>query len=330
MYLDQAENEHDILYSFKQAISKQDWQLDNNSAQLSLSMGAIKLQTNHKLDDVISNIEQACFDAISSGGSKIEWVKSAEHKQEILDDKIKMLMREQAFKLYYQAIVNIETDATSFEALIRLEDAEGHIFTPDQFMPWIDSELEGGSITLDSWLIEHAAAEINRLSSAYSQETTIIVKLASCLSQIVTLLPEIRFAIQKYKVTNYGKLIFSVPSSTVIKEVNKAKQIIESLEELSCGFMLDHLEASEAHSKLLYDIGKVDYAKFKVTKSNKALLGVFLNKLKHNADNPPTIIASGIEDSVMLAQYWELGIRHFQGYFIQKPGEESIYNAGGN
>jgi EAL domain-containing protein (putative c-di-GMP-specific phosphodiesterase class I) len=39
----------------------------------------------------------------------------------------------------------------------------------------------------------------------------------------------------------------------------------------------------------------------------------------------PTLVASGIEDSARLAKYWALGIRNFQGYFIQKPDEELKY-----
>tara|TARA_R110002167_G_scaffold362718_1_gene582209 strand:+ start:1136 stop:3550 length:2415 start_codon:yes stop_codon:yes gene_type:complete len=326
VHFDQSEDEISTLDKFQRTISEQDWKIDDKPYQLSLTLGAIKLHTNNKLDEVISKIEQACFDGMETGGNKVEWVKTSGHIQEILDDKIKYLIREQSFKLYYQPIVNIETDDVLFEALIRLEDPEGKIFMPSQFMPWLDSELEGGSNTLDTWLIEHTVAEINKLAHSKGQQTTIIVKLASSLSQIVSLLPEIRFAIQKNKMTDYGKLIFALPISAVIKEINKAKQIIESLEELSCGFMLEQVEASDAHSRLLNEIGEIDYAKIKATKDNKQNLSTFLNKL--GKTKAPIIVASGIEDSVMLARYWELGIRHFQGYFIQKPGEESIYKAG--
>ena len=326
VHLDESEDENHALHNFQQRIGEQDWKIDDKPCQLSLTMGAIKLHTNNKLDEVISNIEQACFDGTATGGDKVEWVKTSGHIQEILDDKIKLLMREQSFKLYYQPIVNIETDDVLFEALIRLEDSEGQIFSPDQFMPWLDSELDGGSNTLDTWLIERAITEINRISGSRDQQAAIIVKLASSLSQIVGLLPEIRFAIQKNKMTDYGKLIFAMPISAVIKEINKAKQIIESLEELGCGFMLEQVEASEAHTKLLKEIGEIDYAKIKAAKDNKQNLSTFLSKL--GKTKAPIIVASGIEDSVMLAQYWELGIRNFQGYFIQKPGEESIYKAG--
>ena len=43
-----------------------------------------------------------------------------------------------------------------------------------------------------------------------------------------------------------------------LKEIKKAKQIIESLEELGCGYMLEQVEASEAHTKLLKEIGELD------------------------------------------------------------------------
>ena len=329
-HINESEDENATLHNLQQAINKKTWHVDDKSCQLSLSMGATKLHKNNKLDDVIANIEQACFEGMTSGSNKLEWVKTAEQKQEVLDSKIKSLLKEQAFKLYYQPIVNIETDDTVFEALIRLEDSDGHIFPPNQFIPWVKTDQDRGSNSLDSWLIEHAVAEINQISTAQNQQTSIVVKLASSLSQIVGLLPEIRFAIQQNKTAEHGKLIFALPISDVIKEVAKAKQVIESLEELGCGFMLEQVEASEVHIKLLNDIGQLDYVKLKITASNRKNLSKFISSIPQPGDKAPIIVASGIEDSVMLAQYWELGIRHFQGYFIQRPGEDTLYNKANN
>jgi len=327
VYLEKSEDEKETLYQFQHTISQQTWVVDDKSCKLSLSMGVLELQQSNNLDAIITKIEKACFDGMTTGGNRVEWVTSVQQTQEILDDKIKSLMREQSFKLYYQPIVNLETDAVIFEALIRLDDHEGHIFSPDQFMPWIDSELEGGSNTLDSWLIEKALTEINRISTEQNRPTTIIVKLASTLPQIVGLLSEIRFAIQQNKKKDSGKLIFAMPISAIIKDINKAKQIVESLEELGCGFMLEQVEASEAHIKLLNEIGKIDFAKIKASEKHSKSMGKFISLIRKNKDLAPTLVASGVEDSSMLAYYWELGIRDFQGYFIQKPDEETIYKA---
>jgi DNA-binding response OmpR family regulator/EAL domain-containing protein (putative c-di-GMP-specific phosphodiesterase class I)/HPt (histidine-containing phosphotransfer) domain-containing protein len=327
VYLEKSEDERETLCNFQQTIGQLSWPVDDKTCKLTLSMGVLELQQSNNLDEIITKIEKACFDGVSAGGNRVDWVKSVQKKQDILDDKIKSLMREQSFKLYYQPIVNLETDVVLFEALLRLVNQEGHIFSPDQFMPWIDSEFDGGSNTLDSWLIEQAVTEINQVSQEHNQATTIIVKLASSLSQIVGLLPEIRFAIQKYKMNDHGQLIFALPISSVIKDIKKSKQIIESLKELGCGFMLEKVEPTEAHIKLLHEIGKINFAKLKVSENNAKQLKKFISHVQKANKNTPIFVASGIEDSTMLAQYWELGIRNFQGYFIQKPGEESIYKA---
>ncbi len=326
--IDKSEDETLILKTLQNNVEQQSWSVDDKSCKLTLSMGALKLQQNNTLDKVITSVEQACFHCMTIGGNRIEWVKSEENNQDILNDKIKGLMREQSFKLYYQPIVNLETDVVLFEALIRLQDQEGNIFSPDQFMPWIDEELEGGSNTLDRWLIEQAVCEIQKIALKQNQTTSIIIKLSSSLAQLVGLLPEIRFAVQQNKMTENGKLIFALPISSVIKDIHKSKQFIESLHELGCGFMLEKVENSEAHLKLIHDIGKLDFAKINVSEHECNDIKRFISQIQKNNNLAPTLVAAGIEDSSMLAQYWEQGIRNFQGYFIQKPGEESSYKDG--
>jgi multidomain signaling protein FimX len=325
VYLDKSEDEKNTLHQLQQIIAQQSWELDDKTCKVTLTMGALALQQSNNLDEVITKIEKACFDGMSVGGSRVEWVKSVQQKQELLDDKIKSLMKEQSFKLFYQPIVNLETDRVLFEALIRLVDQDGHVFSPDQFLAWIDAELEGGGVRLDRWLIENAVAAISQISLEHKQGTTIILKLASSLTQIVGLLPEIRFAMQKKGMPDNGKIIFALPTTTVIKDVSKFKQVIESLEELGCGFMLEKVETTDAHLKLLNDIGKIDIVKISVSDIKTKNLKSFISNINNAAGHAPTLVASGIEDSAMLAKYWELGIRNFQGYFIQKPDEELKY-----
>lgn len=319
--LSTEENEKDVLYKFQQSINKQSWRVDDKSCKLTLSIGALELKQNNKLDEVISKIEKACFEASSAGGDRVKWISSTEEDQEILNDTIKSLLREKSFKLVFQPIVNLETDETTFEALIRLSDTKEHTYSPKQFMPWIDSELEGGSNTLDRWLIENAIIEMNDLAALNNQPTDMIVKLASSLSQIVGMLSEIRFSMLQNLKKGSGKLIFAMPISVVMKNLDKAKQLIESLEELGCGFMVEHIEPQETHFKLLNDIGKIDFAKINTSGKESKLLDQFIIQLNKSIKTSSTIVASGIEDSLVLAHYWELGVRYFQGYFIQKPGE---------
>jgi len=77
--------------------------------------------------------------------------------------------------------------------------------------------------------------------------------------------------------------------------------------------------------KLLNDIGKIDIVKISVSDIKTKNLKSFISNINNAAGHAPTLVASGIEDSAMLAKYWELGIRNFQGYFIQKPDEELKY-----
>lgn len=317
--------ESDALYKFLQTVETRSYSVDGKRCQLTLTMGAMLLQSHHQLDDVISSVEQACYDGMAAGGNRVEWVKQDEQTQDLPNTAIKSLLEKQAFKLYFQPIVNIETDEAIFESLIRLQDEEGRTFAPKQFMPWIDKTLEGGTNTLDRWLIRQAITELKEISNNHGKGASLVIKLASSLSQIVGLLPELGFAFPKNTAKTDAKLIFALPVSVIIKDAEKAKQIIESLNELGCGFMIEKVEAVDAHLKLLKELGPVSYVKVLPHQKVSKTMDKFITHIQAELTPKPTVVVSEVEDSVMLAHYWELGVRNFQGYFIQKPGEQISY-----
>lgn len=315
--LKHADGARKELSGFLETLQNQTWQINGKSCALNLSMSAIRLQANAKLDDLISRLETACYSGIKAGNQKLLLIEEAGQDNKQLDETLRTLLEAKSFKLLFQPIVNLETDDTLFESLIRLEDEQGRLYAPSHFLPWLEDILEGGSLTLDRWLIDQATA----LTSG-PQTPALIIKLASPLSKVISLLPELRFSGGHHEQTK-KHLYLSLPLSVVIKDVEKAKQVIESFAELGCGIILEKIEPQESHLKLLRELGQLDYIKINSAGTHSDALDKFISIVK-TLPNAPTVIIAGVEDSLMLSHYWEQGVRNFQGYFIQHPGGDLL------
>ncbi len=95
--------------------------------------------------------------------------------------------------------------------------------------------------------------------------------------------------------------------------------------------MLEQIGSSEFSAQLVEDIGMVDFVKLNAQFGKKALKNKALNQrlsqIRMHLHEGSSLIASGIEESNMVAQFWVQGIRYFQGYFIQEPGETMDYSS---
>lgn len=308
-----ADDAREELKQFLELLQNKIWQVDGKSCSMNLAMGVTRLQANAKLDDLISRLETACYAGMKAGNQKLQMVEEAGQDNTQLDDTLRALLEAKSFKLLFQPIVNLETDDTLFESLIRLEDEQGRLYAPAHFLPWLEDTLEGGSMTLDRWLIDQATA-----ITSGPQRPSLIIKLASPLSKVISLLPELRFS-GGHQAQTKKHLYLSLPLSVVIKNVEKARQVIESFTELGCGIILEKVEPQESHLKLLRDLGQLDCIKINSAGTHSEALDKFI-KIVKTLPHAPTVIIAGVEDSLMLSHYWEQGVRNFQGYFIQHPG----------
>ena len=322
-----------LLQDFQKSLQAQQWTISNDSRPVTLSLGALALNQPSSLDIALRRVEETCAEAIGKGGNSIAWYKAEEQavSSNKMEDKIKPLLREKAFKLFFQPIVNLQTGDTLFEALIRLEGDDKIIYPPSQFLPWIDKELEGGIYAFDCWVIQHAMQALSMHRESAEAEGSIIIKLSSSLAQITRLLPFIQEMLKSEKIYDTDKVIFAIPESIALNDVPQTTHIIESLNSLGCAFMLEHVGSSQYSAQLLNDLPEIDFIKLstdvgtKTGESNN--LKSLISQIKEHLAKDLEVVASGIEDAQMLSVFWDNGIRYFQGYFIQKPSDAMAYNS---
>jgi EAL domain-containing protein (putative c-di-GMP-specific phosphodiesterase class I) len=94
--------------------------------------------------------------------------------------------------------------------------------------------------------------------------------------------------------------------------------------------MLEHFGETPHGLPILHDMGELDFIKLDVKmgsgESVRQQTGEWIAQIRQEAKSRPSLIASGIEDARILSQFWEWGLRYFQGYFLQEPNAEMRYD----
>lgn len=295
------------------------------AGNLRLSIGVAALHTLHSLDDALEQTELACARAQREGGNQVAWSSLVPLRKTHLSTPMRQALRNRSFKLVYQPIVNLDKEDVWFEALVRLVDAQGQTYMPQQFLEWVDTDMEGGSFTLDRLIIEQSLEALTNLGGKSGAGYSLIVKLSPDLLQCERLLPYISNVVNGARLRGVKRTTLSLPESCVIRDLPRAKRLIRHIHGLNCGFMLEQVVLSAQSQALLKELGVIDFIKLHSGWRTQ------IEKDKHYRDTLQSLlrlmpdvklVASHVEDAKSFATLWEVGVRYFQGYFIQEPGEE--------
>lgn len=324
--LDQDQRLDQLRVAFKSS----PWHLAPVGINLTISIGGVSIANVTRLEEALERTETACVRAIKAGGDRVEWAghsakDMAVPEPQALTPSIHKALQARAFKLVYQPIVNLEKDDAWFEVLMRLVDEQGRVYLPAQFMKWLDSHVEGGSFAVDRFVIENSVKALGEMGGKAAAGFAVIIKLAPNLGQLERLLPYISNVIKAARLRGTRQIIFALPESCVLKDVARARKLLAQLNALHCGFMLEQVGPSGHSQHVLKELGGIDFAKLSPDWCRRAESEVAIrDAIKHllqSGHKEVKWVASNIEDAKSFACLWELGLRYFQGYFIQHPSE---------
>ncbi|WP_417543730.1 response regulator [Marinobacter sp.] len=319
-----ADDGRAALERFHYNLNNPAWTLENAPDPVTLSLGVLTL--NHAMDEdkALIEAEKACSEAMQSGSNKLIWQQAPERPPESkLNERITELLAAQAFKLYYQPIVNMETGDTLFEALVRLVDEDNAVYLPGQFLPWLPEGSRGPFYALDRWVIQHAVEDLTHLEGKASASYSVSVKLSSPMVDVEHLLTVLSGAIRENRIKGNRRIYLALSSPTVLKDVPRAKKIAKLVQSMGCGLVIEHVATDTASVDLIKELDSVDLVKLAPTlgasDQQTPALEDLLSQLKAALSSSQKIVVTGVEDAKVLSWFWEQGIRNFQGYFIQEP-----------
>jgi len=318
-----------VAENIAQAMRQKSWALAKEG-KFTFSIGCITFSGSKHLGDSLRQVEQACMDALKQGGDRLLHHATAKNSDDLADNTDAIaLIAQKSFKLMFQPIINLESGETIFETFVRLEDKEGRSFTPAHFGSLVERALTGGAYTLDRWLLDNAILKLTSLGGKEAENYAVVIRLFSSIVQMEKLVPMISNALSNSRIRGQGRVIFAIPESHLVRDVDRARALLEKLQGLRCGVMITDAGDTDFSQHVIRDIGNVDFVKLALryghSREGATLIQPLLDDIRQQSGKKIGVIAAGVEDMSVLTAFWDKGVRFFQGYFIQRPSETMQY-----
>lgn len=281
--------------------------------------------------DLLTRADTAMFRAKELGGnqthifSQVEGDHTVFHARRKWKERINSALRDDRFELWYQPILDLKSDTIMhYEALVRMRNDEGQIIMPGSFIGAAERYNLIGDIDR---VVSKKAIAFQAQNASEGRNLNISINLSGKDLESEELLMTLRQHIDEAG-AKAGNLTFEITETEAVRDLDKAKNFIESLKSLGCKFALDDFGVGFTSFLYLKEM-RVDYIKID---------GCFIKKLEENQSDQVFVkaivdVASGmgiktiaefVETEAALGLLRKLGVDYAQGYLIGKPSPELV------
>jgi diguanylate cyclase (GGDEF)-like protein len=297
---------------------------------VSIGMVAITAQTP-SVESLLSASDSACFAAKDNGRNRIhlfepedgELARRQGEMQWIA--RIKQALEENRFCLYCQPILPLAAEQHQpryFEILLRKIGDEGKIIPPMAFIP--AAERFHMMPAIDRWVIRHAFSAYRRLLDRHGSEVQCVftINLSGVSLGDPELLDYIMDQLILHGVPPTG-ICFEITETAAIVNLAQTMELIKTLKEVGCGFLLDDFGSgmsSFAYLKNLpVDFIKIDGTFVRDIATNPIDLAMVQSI--HGIARAMQIktIAEFVESAAAMEMLRAMGVHYGQGYHLGKP-----------
>lgn len=328
----ESELAEEFADNFRQALQSKDF-VAGEGQNAEFSLGGVILDGSHaSVEQLLRAAEKACAEALKD--KAVGTVLAATDRtagRKPADDGLRQAIKARNYRLMFQPIVNLESNEPLFEASIRLEDAAGNSYLPAQFLECVERYAEGGLTGLDRWIIEHTVKEMSQLRGKEAESWAVVIRLSPVEETLDKLLPFIANVLQNSRLKGTRRVYFSLPESFVMRHPARVATLFQHLRKMNCGVMIDQVSGDDSSEALMRELPAPDMVKLAVGWNQRIRqrdqAAPVLARLASYVGGNDNLVAAGIEDTQLFAAFWDLGIRHFQGFFIQEPSEALAWEA---
>jgi diguanylate cyclase (GGDEF)-like protein/PAS domain S-box-containing protein len=288
---------------------------------------AASLDRHETAEHLLKDAEIAMFRAKSAGGSRYvvfqEHMGKSSNEALSLETDLRRALQRQQIEVLYQPIMNL-TDGSiaGFEALMRWRHGTHGLMVPDQFVAM--AEETDMIVPMGRFALSMASLQLSQWQSMFPLAKALFVSVNVSSRQ----LGRDDFANDIEEVLNHaqiqpGTLKLEVTESLIMKDPQKAEELLNAAKQLGAGISLDDFGTGFASlsnlQKYPFDTIKVDRS-FVSTMESKSDSTVIVNSIVDLANDLGLIvIAEGLEtedDALLLKQ---MGCKFGQGYVFGAP-----------
>ncbi|WP_221046987.1 bifunctional diguanylate cyclase/phosphodiesterase [Methylogaea oryzae] len=295
--------------------------------KISASIGiALFPQDGNNVGDLMARADIAMYQVKDTGRGGWHLFSQNDESHRLIQERflwkerIEKALAEQRFLLYVQPIVKIpEGHASHYEVLLRMKGEDGSVIGPAQFIEV--AERSGLIHAIDRMVLSSAIRYLAMLENR-GISVTFAINLSAHAFNNPELLNHLSGLLQETKV-NPRQVILEMTETAAIGDLNAAKSLLTSIQELGCRFALDDFGAGFSSFYYMREL-PMEFVKID---------GAFIRKLAENPDDQAlvvamsqiarafgkTTIAEQVENAETLRLLEQFGIDYSQGYFTGKP-----------
>jgi diguanylate cyclase (GGDEF)-like protein/PAS domain S-box-containing protein len=274
--------------------------------------------------ELLKNADAAMYKAKGEGRSTYSFYTKAmtkkAHERVILETKLREAIKNDAFTIYYQPLINIKThEVIGYEALLRWIDLDGTIIYPVDFISIAEQTgliIDIGKVILESVLLQ--AVSWKKMNMNYEK---ISINISAKQLKDPEFLPFIEELLQRTK-CNPDCIEFEIIESFIIDDITGAINVLEKIKKIGINISLD--DFGTGYSSLSY-LKKLPINKLKIDKSfiddipfdenDKIITKTIINLAN---DMNIEVLAEGVETIEQEQFLIENGCNLAQGYLYDR------------
>ena len=318
----------EVAHKFVQLVSKEPVTVAGHSMHVSASIG-IASMPEHTRDivELTAYADAAMYQAKDAGRGCFFLYSSSETEVKHLGEhahwagRIRRALETDQFILFYQPLLDLATGATpEYEALLRMEDANGQFISPNLFLA--SAERFDLSLAIDRMVIRKATHKIASFKKKKVQ-LRLSLNLTSQSLDDAGIASHIRDAIKEFNI-DPGVLSIEISERAILQNINGVRDLSAEMSRLGCHLILDDIGV--AFSSFQY-LAPLSIHSIKIQGSLIQNLHLASNRdyvtalCKTCHELNIKVVAKFVEDLSLLGTLRSMGVDYAQGFAVGTPLE---------
>jgi diguanylate cyclase (GGDEF)-like protein/PAS domain S-box-containing protein len=282
-------------------------------------------------DEMIRDADMAMYSAKSRGKNRTEYfdvtLRSRTDDRLRIEGALRQALRDDEFRLHFQPIVELSTgNVVSVEALVRLQDAEGELLPPDNFINV--AEDSGLIVPIGNWVLRESCRELSHWLSVGAVSGAVHTSVNLSVRQATR--PDLVHMVTRALADAHlhpTSLALELTESVLMEVDSTTLRSLEELRELGVQLGID--DFGTGYSSLTYlkrlpvSFVKVDRSFVAGVVDDKSDREIVTAVVRLGQALGLTTIAEGVENAEQLDALREIGCDQAQGYYLGRPVPEA-------
>ena len=295
--------------------------------EIGLNVGAAAFpQDANSAEELMKYADLAVYSAKNKTKSSIEFYSKklvdASLKRIEMEDALRNAIEKQEFELYLQPMLDLDCGKiVKAEALIRWNHPNGHVVSPDEFIPL--AEQTGLIIPMGKWVIKEACSILQQLS-AKGEEIKLSINLSPRQVSDRQLFEFIKNSVEKAQI-DPQRLELEFTEGVLIDNDDKVNYLLDEVRKLGITVSID--DFGTGYSSLAYlqklpiDRLKIDksFVKELIENSNDSHGAIILAVIAIARSLRLEVIAEGVETTLQKDFLKLNNCNIVQGYLFSRP-----------